>query len=97
MDENSNDPSTAMNLDLAFARAEINAAFDGWFRSQLKLRDLINDSASYTCDAYEVSATAIKQAMRRGLIDTLSKVYRFECLRERLAGISSSEPKEGSQ
>jgi hypothetical protein len=95
--KNSNDASQfgeAMNLDLAFARAEINAAFDRWHLSQQRLRDLVNGADTYTCDSYEVSASRIKQAMRRGIIDTLSKVYRFECLRERMEGISSSEPTE---
>ncbi len=56
-----------MNLDLAFARAEVNAAFDRWHRSQQHLRDLLNAADSYSCDAYEVSASTIKQAMRTGL------------------------------
>ena len=86
-----------MNIELEFLRAEVNAALDRWHLSQQRLRDLVNGADNYTCDSYEVSATAIKQIMRHGMIDTLSKVYRFECLRERMEGISSSEPKEGSQ
>ena len=97
MNTNSDDSSgfgDATSLDLAFARAEVNAAFDRLHLSQQRLRDLVNGADTYTCDAYEVSASKIKQAMRHGMIDTLSRVYRFECLRERMEGISSSEPSE---
>jgi hypothetical protein len=85
VNENSNDASTAKKLDLAFVRAEVSAVFDRLHLSQQRLRDLVNAADNYTCDAYEVSASTIKQAMRHGLIDTLSKVYRFECLRALVA------------
>jgi len=87
---NENTFREAMNLDLDFVRAEVNAGLDRWFYWALRLRDLVNASGNYTCDAFDNSARRIKTELRHCLLNSLSKVHRFECLRERLEGISNT-------
>jgi len=91
-----------MTVELEFVRIEVNNAFDRWLYWQLRLRDLINAADSYSCEAFDVSARRIKAQLRHSLLDSLSKIHRFECLRERMEELShtdhnASEPPEASQ
>jgi hypothetical protein len=84
MNENSNDATASRDLDLEFTRAKVNAAFDRWHYWQQRLRDLLNAADRYMCETFDISAREIKERMRHAHLDTMSKLYRFECLRERI-------------
>jgi hypothetical protein len=88
-----------MRIELELVRIEVNNAFDRWLYWQLEIRDLINAGDAYSCQSFDVSARRIKLELRHAHIHALSRVYRFECLRERMEdpSLNTSEPPEANR
>lgn len=88
-----------MTVELELARIEVNDALDRWLYWQLRIRDLINTTDGYTCQAFDVSVRRIKSELRHAHIHALSRVHRFECLTERMENpsLNASEPPEADQ